>query len=386
MEILVHFVVPAVVGVFIGIASGLLGIGGGTVMVPIFRLAFGMSATMSTATSLFAIIPTSISGVVSHLKGKTCIPALGIAAGIGGALMSPLGVWLAQISPDWLVMFAAALIIGYSAINMFRKAIKLRPACQPAAKADAAAKDRSACQPSGAADAAAKDRSACQPSGAADAAGAADTSSCGSKPSLRAEARGVGLSPQSEASAVPSLTSSGDPASASTCGSAAASPRISGTGETLADASATCDVEASTCGSAAAAASVPEVSLSRKQLLIGGCIGLVAGLASGYVGVGGGFIMVPLMLSLLGIPMRKASGTSLIAVMILAIPGVIEQAFWGNINYLAGIAVVIGTIPGAVIGARLVTKVPERALRFIFGGFLVVAAVMLAVNELGVLG
>ena len=133
VEVLVHFVAPALVGVLIGIASGLLGIGGGTVMVPIFRLAFGMSATMSTATSLFAIIPTSISGAISHAKGETCIPALGIAAGLGGACLSPVGVWLAQLSPDWLVMFAAALIIGYSAINMFTKAFKLRPAGQRAA-------------------------------------------------------------------------------------------------------------------------------------------------------------------------------------------------------------------------------------------------------------
>ena len=266
VEVLVHFVAPALVGVLIGIASGLLGIGGGTVMVPIFRLVFGMSATMSTATSLFAIIPTSISGAISHVKGKTCIPALGIAAGLGGACLSPVGVWLAQLSPDWLVM----LVIGYSAINMFKKAFKLRPAGQPAAEADAAAPT-------------------------------ADDS-----------------------------------------------------------------------------------SLSRKQLLQGASIGLVAGLASGYVGVGGGFIMVPLMLSIIGIPMRKASGTSLIAVMILAIPGVIEQGVIGNINYLAGIAIVIGTIPGAVIGARLVTKVPERTLRLLFGCFLIVAAVMLVLNEVGI--
>ena len=273
VEILVHFIVPALVGVLIGVASGLLGIGGGTVMVPIFRLAFGMSATMSTATSLFAIIPTSISGAISHVKGKTCIPALGIAAGLGGACLSPVGVWLAQLSPDWLVMLVAALVIGYSAINMFKKAFKLRPAGQPAAGADAAA-----------------------------------------------------------------------------------------------------------------AASSDDSLLSRKQLLQGAAIGLIAGLASGYVGVGGGFIMVPLMLSIIGIPMRKASGTSLIAVMILAIPGVIEQGIIGNINYLAGIAIVIGTIPGAVIGAKLVTKVPERTLRLLFGCFLIVAAAMLVLNEVGVLG
>ena len=330
VEILVHFVVPALVGVLIGIASGLLGIGGGTVMVPIFRLAFGMSATMSTATSLFAIIPTSISGAISHVKGKTCIPALGIAAGLGGACLSPVGVWLAQLSPDWLVMLAAALIIGYSAINMFKKAFKLRPAGQPAAGADAAA--------------------------------------------------------------FPSTQSSGAPEGSRTeVRVASATARISGTGETLADSSATggSSSEApslASSGEPAASASSDDSPLSRKQLLQGAAIGLIAGLASGYVGVGGGFIMVPLMLSIIGIPMRKASGTSLIAVMILAIPGVIEQGIIGNINYLAGIAVVIGTIPGAVIGAKLVTKVPERTLRLLFGCFLIVAAAMLVLNEVGVLG
>lgn len=331
VEVLVHFVAPALVGVLIGIASGLLGIGGGTVMVPIFRLAFGMSATMSTATSLFAIIPTSISGAISHVKGKTCIPALGIAAGLGGACMSPIGVWLAQLSPDWLVMLAAALIIGYSAINMFKKAFKIPRAGQPAEGADAAA----------------------SPS----------TRSSGASEGSRAEAR-----------------------------VASATARISGTGETLADSSATSDSSSATpslTSSGEPAASAPtadDSSLSRKQLLQGAAIGLVAGLASGYVGVGGGFIMVPLMLSIIGIPMRKASGTSLIAVMILAIPGVIEQGIIGNINYLAGIAIVIGTIPGAVIGARLVTKVPERTLRLLFGCFLIVAAVMLVLNEAGIFG
>ena len=354
VEILVHFVVPALVGVLIGIASGLLGIGGGTVMVPIFRLAFGMSATMSTATSLFAIIPTSISGAISHVKGKTCIPALGIAAGLGGACLSPVGVWLAQLSPDWLVMLVAALIIGYSAINMFKKAFKVSRAGQPAKGADAAASPST------------------QSSGAPE----------GSRTEVRVASATARISGTGEtladssatggSSAATSLASSGEPAlvadPSATGGSSSEAPSLASSGEPAA--SAPSDV----------------VSLSRKQLLQGAAIGLVAGLASGYVGVGGGFIMVPLMLSIIGIPMRKASGTSLIAVMILAIPGVIEQAIIGNINYLAGIAVVVGSIPGAVLGARLVTKVPERALRILFGCFLIVAAVMLALNEFGIFG
>ena len=114
-------------------------------------------------------------------------------------------------------------------------------------------------------------------------------------------------------------------------------------------------------------------------------IGLIAGFASGYVGVGGGFIMVPLMTAWLGIPMKRTSGTSLIAIIILAIPGVIQQAFLGHIDYLAGIMLCVGAIPGAVLGARLVSRVPERTLRFIFSGLLAVAAVVLVVNEFGLL-
>ena len=277
MDVFAAFIAPALAGVFVGVMSGLLGVGGGTVMVPIFRLAFGMSPLASTATSLFAIIPTSISGVVAHARAKTCVPKLGLALGAGGAVMSPMGVWLASVSPGWLVICVAAIVIGFSAFKMFKKAVKCAP-----------------------------------------------------------------------------------------------TPRAGRAGGNM---------------QAASAKAVPDQPvLSRKQYLQGACIGLIAGLASGYVGVGGGFIMVPLMLAVLDIPMSLASGTSLIAITILAIPGVIEQGLLGNIEYLAGIAIVVGSIPGALVGARLVRVVPERQLRFIFGGFLLVAAVMLMLNEFGILG
>ena len=72
-------IAAALVGVVIGIFSGLLGIGGGMVMVPVFRLVFGMSPIASTATSLFAIIPTSISGGIQRIRNHTCVVKLGIA-------------------------------------------------------------------------------------------------------------------------------------------------------------------------------------------------------------------------------------------------------------------------------------------------------------------
>lgn len=302
MELFVQWVVPALVGVGIGVLSGLLGVGGGTIMVPVFRLVFDMSPIMSTATSLFTIVPTSISGAVSHVRNKTCLPALGVAAGLGGALTSPLGVQLASVSPAWLIMVVAALVIIWSAINILSKAIKAKPAAAS------------------------------------------------------------GAAPASVPATAPAQADAVESADAGAAGAAA-------------------DAAGAATGVAGAT-----TTLSRKQLLLGACIGLAAGLASGYVGVGGGFLMVPLFLSVIGVDMRKASGTSLIAVMILAIPGVIQQAFLGNINYVAGIAIALGSIPGALLGAKLITRVPERTLRFIFGGFLLVAAVILVCNEFGILG
>lgn len=272
------FAIAVVVGLLVGVLSGLLGIGGGTIMVPIFRLGFGLSAIEATATSLFTIIPTSLSGCVTHIKNKTCIVPLGLAAGIGGAITSPLGVWLASISPAWLIMVAAAAIIGYSAVNMLRKAF--------------------------------------------------------SKPKAASQ-------PTSQAAAQPASQDA---------------PRSAASGDSA-------------------------FKISRKHLLMGAAIGLGAGVASGYVGVGGGFIMVPLFLSVIGIPMKRASGTSLIAVTILAIPGVIEQALLGNVHFMIGIAMAVGSIPGAVLGAQLVKRVPERTLRIMFGAFLLLMAVVLVVNE-----
>lgn len=111
-------------------------------------------------------------------------------------------------------------------------------------------------------------------------------------------------------------------------------------------------------------------------------IGALAGFASGYVGVGGGFIMVPLFVSLLGLPMRFASGTSLVAIVVLAIPGAAFQAILGKVDLLVGSAIAVGAIPGAIIGSLLASRVPERPARFLFTGVLGITAVALVLNEM----
>lgn len=303
---MVSFFIAALVGVGVGVLSGLLGIGGGTVMVPLFRLAFGMEPIAATATSLFTIVPTSISGMWKHAKNKTSLPRVGIVCGLTGACLSPVGVWAANVSPGWAIMGAAAVVVMYSSFTMLKKALA-------APKGGAAKGSRKACE----------------------------------KKATTSDAVAVGA-----AGAVGAAVATG--------GSSAA-------------------------GAQAAPLEAPAIKLTPKYVAKVALIGVVAGFMSGYVGVGGGFIMVPLFVSMLGIPMRLASGTSLTAVCILAIPGVIEQAVLGNIDYMVGVAMMVGSIPGAIVGANLVKRVPERALRFAFALFLLLMAVLLVVNEASVI-
>lgn len=292
-------IASAAVGVAIGVLSGLLGIGGGSFMVPIFSLGFGMAAIEATATSLFIIIPTSLSGAIAHIRNKTCIVGVGVAAGIGGALTSPVGVLLASASPDWAIMAGTAIVIAYSAINMFRKAFKLR---------------------------------AEQRAEAASGVGAAPTAAHACSAALTATTAGLQeVSAQPQPQPQPQIT--------------------------------------------------PEFKVTRQVAIRAALIGVVAGVLSGYVGLGGGFLMIPMFIGILGLPMKRASGTSLIAVILLAVPGAIAQAALGNIDWLVGLMVAAGSIPGAILGARFVGRVPELSLRFAFGTVLLVASVMLVVNQ-----
>lgn len=329
MEHILAIAVSVAVGLVVGVLSGLLGIGGGAVLIPVFKLGYAMDAIAATATSLFTIIPTSVSGLIAHVRAKTCLPKLGVVMGLGGALTSPLGVWLATRSPSWLIVVVAALVIGYSGYSMFRKAL----ACPPAGKGVFSGKGAFAGRGSSSNEGASADE------GFSSGEGASVKKGGGSE-----EAAGL-------------LTNASD-------GKPSAAPPAS---FPLQPAS-------------------PAFALTRDHLRKGVCIGLVTGVASGYVGLGGGFIMVPLMMKLLQTPMKLTAGTSLIAVMILAVPGAVYQGVLGNIDWLTGVSIAVGSIPGAVLGAHLSTRVPERQLRFLFSGFLFVAALLLVANQFGLVG
>jgi uncharacterized membrane protein YfcA len=121
----------------------------------------------------------------------------------------------------------------------------------------------------------------------------------------------------------------------------------------------------------------------RPRTAVALAIGGAAGLYSGFLGLGGGFVLVPLMTRFLGFDMKRAVGTSLAAISVLSIPGSVTHALLGNVDWRIATALVIGVVPGALLGSRLALRARDRWLQIGFATLLVAAAALLAANELG---
>ncbi len=106
-------------------------------------------------------------------------------------------------------------------------------------------------------------------------------------------------------------------------------------------------------------------------------IGILAGLLSGLFGVGGGTVIVPLLVLLLGFDQRLAAGTSLAAIVPTASVGVISYAVSGSVAWIPAIILAAGAVVGAQIGTRLLPRISQTVLRWAFVGFLVVVIVSL---------
>jgi uncharacterized membrane protein YfcA len=114
-------------------------------------------------------------------------------------------------------------------------------------------------------------------------------------------------------------------------------------------------------------------------------IGAAAGLMSGLLGVGGGVVMVPAFTEVAGIPLKTAIASSLACVGLFAIPGTITHALVGGVDWRFALALSIGVIPGARLGAHLAIKAGDTRLRRAVAGFLGLVAVIYAAGEIAAL-
>jgi hypothetical protein len=110
--------------------------------------------------------------------------------------------------------------------------------------------------------------------------------------------------------------------------------------------------------------------------------GLIAGFMSGFLGIGGGVVLVPILVILLGFGMHEAVGTSLLAISIYAVPGTVEHYLLSHIDVSLPIPIAVAAIIGAQVGARFAMKTQEKRLRLAFALFLIAIALYLGISEL----
>ena len=287
MEIL-DFITVTICGFGIGILSGMFGIGGGGLIVPLLHMAFGLPMLAATSTSLLTIAPTGISGSIKHLRQKTASLKEGLVMGGFGAIASVISSSFAGDLPEYSVVLITVAVILFSTGMMVRTMRKDKEL----EKTEAAAADK-------------RD--------------SADLT--------EASIESQGEAPLQESKTTP--------------------PGRGGLVQWL-----------------------PRM-----------VIGLIAGGIAGIAGVGGGFIIVPFCVAYMGFSLKQAAGTSLISIALIAIPGIITHAALGHIWWLYGLAIMIGTIPGALVGAELINKLPERPSRYAFLVFLTTIGLMMLVQE-----
>jgi uncharacterized protein len=98
------------------------------------------------------------------------------------------------------------------------------------------------------------------------------------------------------------------------------------------------------------------------------------------VGVGGGFLIVPLLLLVYGVPAPVAAATSLAVVLLNAASGSFTYLRLRRVDVRTGLVLALGTVPGALMGPWVAERTPERLFRIIFAVFLLAMAVFLALR------
>jgi uncharacterized membrane protein YfcA len=104
-------------------------------------------------------------------------------------------------------------------------------------------------------------------------------------------------------------------------------------------------------------------------------IGVVGGVLSGLLGVGGGIVMVPLLVLWAHYGQRDAHAASLGAIIPISIAGIATYGIAGEVRVGPAIALAAGSIFGAQIGTGLLARLDERVLKTVFGVFLLAVAV-----------
>lgn len=110
--------------------------------------------------------------------------------------------------------------------------------------------------------------------------------------------------------------------------------------------------------------------------------GAAVGLLTGILGVGGGFLIVPALVMLVGLPMQQAVGTSLVVIAMNSLAGFMGHLGDGALDVPSLVVFVVAGLAGTFAGARLAHRLPAARLRQAFAGFVILLAIFLLIDNL----
>lgn len=116
------------------------------------------------------------------------------------------------------------------------------------------------------------------------------------------------------------------------------------------------------------------------NMLLIGAGGVLVGVGASFSGLGGGFLMVPLLL-LMGYSAPKAVGTSFLGILVISLSALVAHNKLANVDYRIGLLLGAGGVIGAQVGARLVEHVSTAGFKKIFSVVLVGLAAYLFFNK-----
>lgn len=114
-------------------------------------------------------------------------------------------------------------------------------------------------------------------------------------------------------------------------------------------------------------------------------IGFGCGFFSGFLGLGGGFLLVPALALFFGLEMKQAFGTSLVVIVAYALPGSVVHHLLHHVDLRLMLFLILGVVPGAYLGAKVAIRLSESLLRLLFGLFLISIAIFFACFEIACL-
>lgn len=126
-------------GLFMGVASGLFGIGGGVILVPLLIAVFGASDLVAKGTSLLVMIPTATMGTITNLRGRVVDVRAGAIVGLAATAASFAGVAVAFLLPARVSGVLFAILLVASAVQLSIRAVKSQRAQRAEERAEAAA-------------------------------------------------------------------------------------------------------------------------------------------------------------------------------------------------------------------------------------------------------